>query len=585
MTFTISKERLALLAQKFKKPSLPSPDCSSFCAPGEKCSISKDGRCDALHPISEAIQEVSTLSIQQQRDSELNQVTDKYGNLITYNSKQQEFINLASSGKSCVLIGAAGTGKTTCQKGATQALIHSGRAGILSTCDHKYLESGTPGIVICAFTRRAAANIAANLPPDLRKNCMTIHALLEYEPVYYDVEDPTTGGWKKTMKFEPKRHAGNPLPSSISTIIFEETSMLGTDLHQEVIDACPHNPQLIYLGDIQQLPPVFGPAILGFKLLELPVVELTEVYRQALESPIISLAHRCLSGKGIPAQEYPEWCRDGLTIRPFKKRVEPEMATVGIGNLLCQMYNEGLYNPQNDMILIPFNKAFGTDELNKIIANHLARKRKADTYEIIAGFQKVYLSVGDKILVDKEDAVITKIETNPAYAGARFKPHSPTLDYWGYDSAGSKSHEDMDDENMDFILSQVAKAESGDKERVNQASHIIHYQKNGSEFPEKVNSAGDINAILLGYVLTVHKSQGSEWNKVILIMHASHATMNSRELLYTAITRAKKELLILCEPDTLMKGIENPRIKGNTLAEKAEYFKGKQERMNAERIS
>ena len=68
-------------------------------------------------------------------------------------------------------------------------------------------------------------------------------------------------------------------------------------------------------------------------------------------------------------------------------------------------------------------------------------------------------------------------------------------------------------------------------------------------------------------------------------MHASHATMNSRELLYTAITRAKKELLILCEPDTMMKGIENPRIKGNTLAEKAIYFQGKKERMSAERIS
>lgn len=567
MTFTISKERLALLAAKLaaaRAPKeLPSPECSSFCHPEEPCTITLSGNCDV---------------------SANTQTTDKHGNLITYNSKQQEFINLAASGASCVLIGAAGTGKTTCQKGATQALIESGRAGLLQAGDHKYLRSDTPGIVICAFTRRAAANIAMNLSADLRANCMTIHALLEYEPVYYDVQDPVTHEWKKTMRFEPKRTAHHPLPSSIHTIIFEETSMLGTDLHKEVIDACPHSPQFIYLGDIQQLPPVFGPAILGFKLLELPVVELTEVYRQALESPIISLAHRCLSGKGISAAEFPEWNRDGLTIRPFKKRVEPEMATIGIGNLLCQMATENLYNPKDDMILIPFNKAFGTDELNKIIANHLARARKAETYEVIAGFQKVYFSAGDKILVDKEDAVITKIETNPSYAGARCKPHSPTLDYWGYDPAAS-SHKDIDDDNMDFILQQVANAGGKAKEeRVNQASHIIYYKKNGSEFEEKVNSAGDINAVLLGYVLTVHKAQGSEWNKVILIMHASHATMNSRELLYTAITRAKKELLILCEPDTLMKGIENPRIKGNTLKEKAEYFKGKKDRMAQESL-
>lgn len=558
MGFTISKERLAAMAAKYRKPAEPSP-------------------------ISEAIQVISQETIQEQRDSELLQTTDKYGNLISYNDRQKEFISLASSGKSCVLIGAAGTGKTTCQKGATQALIQSGKAGVFQGA-HKYLQQGTPGIVICAFTRRAAANIAANLSPELRKNCMTIHALLEYQPVYYDVQDPTSGEYKKTMRFEPNRHAGNPLPSSISTIIFEETSMLGTDLHQEVIDACPHNPQLIYLGDIQQLPPVFGPAILGFKLLELPVVELTEVYRQALESPIISLAHRCLSGRGLPAQEFPEWNRDGLTIRPFKKRVEPEMATVGIGNLLCQMYDQDLYKPSSDMILIPFNKTFGSDELNKIIANHIARKSGAMTYQIVAGFQKVHLSIGDKILVDKEDATITKIETNPAYSGAFFAPASTTLDYWGYDPEAEKK-KSISDDDMDFMLSQVAKQGNQSEERVNQASHIITFKKTGAEFEEKLQSAGDVNAILLGYVLTVHKAQGSEWEKVIFIMHASHATMNSRELLYTAITRAKKELLILCEPDTLVKGIENPRIKGNTLAEKAEYFKGKQERMNAERIS
>lgn len=555
MTFTISKDRLAAIAAKYRKPQE-----------------------------SELTQTISRETIQAQREAELSQVTDKYGNLITYNDKQKAFIDLAASGKSCVLIGAAGTGKTTCQKGATQALIQSGKAGVFDGA-HKYLRVGTPGIVICAYTRRAAANIAANLPADLRANCMTIHALLEYEPVYYEVEDPTTGEYKKTMRFEPRRHAGNPLPASIKTIIFEETSMLGTDLHQEVINACPHNPQLIYLGDIQQLPPVFGPAILGFKLLELPVVELTEVYRQALKSPIISLAHRCLSGKGIPSQEYPEWNKDGLTIRPFKKRVEPEMATVGIGNLLCSMYNEGLYDPMKDMILIPFNKSFGSDELNKIIANHLARRTGAMTYQIIAGFQKVHLSIGDKILVDKEDAIVTKIESNPAYAGASFAAASTTLDYWGYDPESHKRKaESAIDDDMDFILSQASRASRESEDRVNQASHIITYRKVGADFEERIQSAGDINAVLLGYVLTVHKAQGSEWSKVILIMHASHASMNCRELLYTAITRAKRELLILCEPDTMSKGIENPRIKGETLEDKAEWFKGKKQRMADERI-
>lgn len=561
MAYTISKEKLALLAAKFKKP-IPEPEPT---------------------PITAAIQEISSSN----ENDFLSQATDKYGNLITYNEKQAAFISLAASGKSCVLIGAAGTGKTTCQKGATQALIHSGAAGILSAGDHKYLQSDTPGIVICAFTRRAVANIAQNLPADLRKNCLTIHALLEYEPVYYDVLDPVSQEYKKTMRFEPRRNKHNPLPSSIKTIIFEETSMLGTDLHQEVIDACPHNPQFIYLGDIQQLPPVFGPAILGFKLLELPVIELTEVYRQALESPIIALAHRCLSGKGIDSKSLPEWNRSGLTIKPFKKQVEAEMACQGIGNFFKSAIESGSYNPAEDMILIPFNKAFGTDEMNKIIANKCARMRGAVTYEIIAGFQKLYFSEGDKILVDKEDAIITRIETNPAFSGARFKHASTSLDYWGHEQDPQKDFDagNPDDDEMDFILQQAAATSKDSENRVNQSSHIIYYKKAGSEFEDKINTAGDANAILLGYCLTVHKAQGSEWNRVFFVLHASHATMISRELLYTGITRAKKELLIICEPQTLDKGITNARIKGETLAEKAEYFKGKQARMKSEQLT
>ena len=129
--------------------------------------------------------------------------------------------------------------------------------------------------------------------------------------------------------------------------------------------------------------------------------------------------------------------------------------------------------------------------------------------------QKVHLSIGDKILVDKEDAIIQKIESNPAYFGAAFAEASPTLDYWGYDPKAASRKKELDDDDMDFILSQAAKATKESEDRVNQASHIITYRKVGADFDERVQSAGDINAILLGYVLTVHKAQGSEWEKVI----------------------------------------------------------------------
>ena len=525
-------------------------------------------------PTQEAISSQSkTLQIQPPEPTYW-EILDKYGNIITLNSKQKEFVQTASLGKSCVLIGAAGTGKTTCQRAVTQSLIQSGIAGILSAEGHKHLFSGSPGIVICAYTRRAVANIRRNMPADLQNNCITIHKLLEYQPVYYEVTDDATGESKTTMKFEATRHGLNPLPPSIRVIIFEESSMIGTDLHKEVINACPHNPQFIYLGDIQQLPPVFGPAILGFKLLELPVVELTEVYRQALESPIISLAHRILSAKPLHLKEFPSWKKEGaMTLHPWKKKISPEEATITLGMVFKQFHEKGLYDPEEDIILIPFNKSCGTEELNRIIANHLARHRNETTWQIIAGFIKLHFSVGDRVLYEKEDAVITKIEPNPAYAGVFPIRESKTLDYWGHDPSIHSPKEGENDDAMDFLLAQTAAAEKED--RVKKASHRVTVKLTDSEQEISIDSAGELNNLLLGYALTVHKAQGSEWRKVFFCLHQSHATMVQRELLYTAVTRAREELYIICEPESFVKGILSQRVKGNTLEEKAEYFKGK----------
>ena len=108
-----------------------------------------------------------------------------------------------------------------------------------------------------------------------------------------------------------------------------------------------------------------------------------------------------------------------------------------------------------------------------------------------------------------------------------------------------------------------------------QSSHTLTLQMMDSELEIKVDKAASINSMLLGYCLTVHKSQGSEWRKVFFVYHQSHAAMLQRELLYTAVTRAKEELYVICEPETFTKGIQSQRVKGDTLAEKAEFFKGK----------
>lgn len=499
---------------------------------------------------------------------------DRYGNEIKYNEKQTEFVDLVRSGESCVLIGAAGTGKTTSVQGALQELILEGKVGTLSISDHKHLNSGGPGIVTISYTRRAVNNIKRSLPEDLKNNCITAHKLIEYAPEFYEDQDPITGVTKKTMQFVPSRHYANPLPDSLQALVIEEASMMSVELFLEILDALPHKMQFIFLGDIQQLPPVFGSAILGYKLLELPVVELTEVYRQALESPIIKLAHRILSGVPIEKEELPKWETPGqLKLHPWAKRIKDEDALLTLAAFFKKAERDGVYDPEEDIILIPYNKACGTIELNKHIANHLAKKRGATTYEVMAGFEKLYFSPGDKVLHEKEDAEILEISPNAGYLGSAVQMESKNLDYWGYNpKLAQERHGYGEDMDVDAMLDSF---DGPSDERVRQGSHSVTVRLLDSGNVVTVSGAGELNAMIHAYALTIHKSQGSEWRKVFLMLHHSHAKMIQRELLYTACTRAKEELFCLCEPDSFVKGILSQKIKGNTLEEKAEFFKGK----------
>ena len=505
---------------------------------------------------------------------------------IQLNQKQQEFMNLVLSGADCVLIGAAGTGKTTCLKAVIQALATLPTAIPLKGA-HKYLTEGTPSTILTSFTRRAVNNLKRAVSSDFKSNCITLHKLLEYEPHYYEVIDPETGEEKKTMQFQPSRSIYNPLDSSIRTIVIDEASMVSLELEEEVNIALPHKVQRIYLGDINQLPPVFGSAVLGYRMQELPVIELTEIYRQAANSPIIKYATAIKNGEVFSFKEkYVEETEDGkITFHPWKKRITGEDALATTALFLKRAIDVGAYDPDEHMVLCPFNKSFGTIELNKHIANHLARKRNATTYEIIAGFLTHYYSVGDRVMYDKEDAVITSINRNGAYTGSkRPKKESVTLDYWGCEQGGEeailaarKLEEEtnigLSEEDVEKMLEEMSSAQ--EETRVTAASHVITLRMLDTDQEVVIDSAAEINAMMYGYALTVHKAQGAEWDKVFICLHQSHATMLQRELLYTALTRAREEVYVICENDTFTKGVQSQKIKGNTLQEKSEYFKGR----------
>jgi ATP-dependent exoDNAse (exonuclease V) alpha subunit len=512
---------------------------------------------------------------------------------LTFNEDQQAAIELGLQGKSFCLIGAAGTGKTT----TTQELISRiQRAAHMRPLVEgtKHLVKDNPAIVICGYTNKAVNNIRKKLPANLQAHCITIHKLLEYQPNYYEVTNDE-GFTHTTMRFEPAKNAANPLPH-ISTIIFEESSMIGTDLYGEVIAALPRASatQIIFLGDLNQIPPVFGPSILGFKLAELQTVELKTVYRQALESPIISLATairtnnssgynegsvawESLAGNLLQTIKQDNGEHGNVTLHPWKKRIDKESALVVMNSFLPRIIASGEYNPEEDMILCPFNKSFGTIELNNIIADYLAKKRNAVVFEVIARYQRSYWAVGDRVLVDRHEAVITKIDKTIGYGGKLPVAESRTLDRWGNDPNNDETKTQL---TADQILSELDRlAGSGtDEEAKNLASHNITVHIPDLGIDKTLTSAGEINSMLFGYCLTIHKSQGSEWQNVFLFLHDSHATMISRELIYTAVTRAKHKLYIICEGDnkgkrnSLKRAAERPIIPGTTLQEKIAFF-------------
>lgn len=513
---------------------------------------------------------------------------------IPYNEAQTKFIELVCLGRPVALTGPAGSGKTTAVKGAIHKLLSQGLIPPINQSTHQWIGAGSPGVACVAFTNKAVENMKKVLPKDLRKNCITIHKLLEFKPEYFDTLDEVSGMTKKTMQFLPSRHADNPLPIGIKTLIIDEATMVAVDLWNLLADAITHEIQIILIGDIQQLPPVFGKSIFIHAMQGgIEKVELTEVHRQALESPIISLAHRILSGKQIMLPEFDSLNYNGehgrLTIKPWKKPLSDTGALKIMGMTLPQFIDAGEYDPLNDVILTCFNVNFGTIELNKIVAGHLATiERKANpgsdackVHEIIAGINKKYFRVGDKVLYNKTEHFITGIHKNNKYLGKLPRMGSDSLDYNGIESDSAKAFEDdaghiLDKtmEDIDDFLSSFSSMDSGDDKISSSraASHKLTLYSESLDSEVELDSAGEVGNLELGYAITVHKSQGSEYPRVFFISHQSQAQMHFRELIYTAITRAKRELVIVCPPNMLVKGINTQRLPGRTLEDKLVSF-------------
>lgn len=504
--------------------------------------------------------------------------------LADLNTEQLQAVELAKSGKEFCLIGGAGKGKTTTLRFIVDYLLKSRGIDPQNPQDENKIQ------IVC-YTRRASRNAAKALAPiGADVFCRTAHKALCYQPEYFDYMDED-GNMKTTMRFIPTITEMNPDRSCLLVVI-DEASMLGYEtLYKELRDAFP-NAIFIFVGDLFQIKPVFGDGVLGHALYRYPVIELKQVYRQAMDSPIVAFQYNwTLAGK-LPGDsdlaKISETCTPerGLEFVPFKmEHTDGEVLSQGVANYMSRMYEQGIYDPEQDTILIPFNKSFGSTAINWHLAEYFGQRRGAEVWEVIGLRGTKYLAVGDFVMYEKAECTIIDIKPNPKYWGR--PPQEPSVNMLRSGIIKGSATEAIltKDNHSDFVPMDFEDLLNQDaaKEASQAMSAIVTIRDNETGADTILSSSGELSALDFGYCMTIHKAQGSEWRKVWLIMHKTHAVMLNRELLYTGMTRAKDRLAVIYSKQTrigrkdnsICKAIKKQSIPGDTWQEKARYFADK----------
>ncbi|MEM1485335.1 ATP-dependent RecD-like DNA helicase [Oscillospiraceae bacterium PP1C4] len=431
------------------------------CFIASKLSLMRHNSCDGLMPDAEGF-----VTTHEQRQG------------ITYAQLQRKAITTAITGPLMILTGGPGTGKTT----AISAIIH-------------LLEQMGEKIALAAPTGRAAKRMSELTGAEAK----TIHRLLEV-----DFADGTG-----VTKF--KRNEKNPLPCD--AVIIDETSMMDTLLFESLLRALKFSCRLILVGDPDQLPSVGAGNILGDLISSgiVPVVHLSEIFRQAAQSLIVTNAHAIVTGA------YPE-----LDVRDNDFFFLADSSTAHIAATTADLCVRRLpssygYSPLWDIQVIAPTRvgAVGTGELNRILQEAINPPHPSKK-EFSAG--SVTFREGDKVM---------QIRNN-------------------YDLIWEK--EDGED-GMGIFNGDI-----GVIELINRPSSsiIIRYEDRLAEY-----SFDMANELELAYAITVHKSQGNEYDAVILPLMDGRSRMYYRNLLYTAVTRAKRLLIILGSKSAVCRMVDN----------------------------
>ena len=370
--------------------------------------------------------------------------------------QQRQAVEMATGERVLILTGGPGTGKTF----ATKTIVALWKAMGKS-------------IALASPTGRAAQRLSEMTGREAK----TLHRLLEFDP--------------KSMSF--KRHAESPIDAQ--ALVVDEASMIDLFLGHSLLKAVALDAQLLLVGDIDQLPSV-GPGNMLRDLINsqrVPVVRLTQVFRQAATSQIIQNAHRINQG------EYPVLPDVSATPEAdclWWGAPEPELGVQAIQALVTELIPSWGFDAARDVqVLCPMTRGeVGTRNLNTVL-QQLINPPSSNKAEINRG--GTILRVGDRIIQKKND-----------YNKEVFNGDMGTI-----------------------------------------AVIDLEEQEVSVQFAERQVSYdyADLDEITLAWAVTVHKSQGSEYPVVILPIFMQSYIMLSRNLLYTGLTRAKK-LAILVGP-------------------------------------
>lgn len=360
----------------------------------------------------------------------------------------------------------------------------------------KILKSKGKDVLLSAPTGRAAQRMS-ELTGDEAK---TLHRLLE---VSWDKQDNPV--FNKNERNQLKCDA----------LIIDEVSMVDTYIFESVMRALPLGCRLILVGDSDQLPSVGPGNVLG-DLIDsgiIPVVRLNEIFRQAQQSLIVTNAHKIVNGQ-MPVLNKAD--KDFFFLQRSNKTDVTNVIIDLCTNRLPEAYGYSAFD--NIQVLSPSKKGeLGTAELNFRLQNALNPKSE-DKQEVTIGSKT--FRTGDKVMQIKNNYDIR----------------------WFKDSG--ETGEGIFNGDIGII-------EKIDKKV--KMIKICFYDKTAAYTYE---SASDLD---FAYAVTVHKSQGNEFDAVIIPMFPGPPQLYYRNLLYTAVTRAKKTLILVGNPHTVEYMVNNNR--------------------------